>query len=361
MKKETKTALTVVSLVAASLLLWLAEKHLDPYMLRILNLIAINAIWAVSLNLIYGYTGQFSLGHAGFIAIGAYVTALLTVSPAKKEMFFMLKPPIWPISVIEWPLPPSLITASLMAALFGFLIGFPALQLRGDYMAIVTLGFSEIIRVLIMNLPSVTNGALGIKAVPPFTTPLWSWGCLAVTILIVKKLGDSSYGRAFKAIREDEVAAETMGISVFRHKLTAFTIASFFAGLGGVLWSHVVCSTDPNAFTFLLSYQVLIVTVMGGLGSLTGSVLGASIYVILAERLRPLDSSTTTIDVLGMTIRGHEGIRMLVISLLFVVIILFYRRGIVGSNEFSWQWLSSKLQGMFRKRERATRHDDPKN
>lgn len=349
MNKETGRVLTVISLVALSLLLWRAEKYLDPYMLRILNLIAINAIWAVSFNLIYGYTGQFSLGHAGFIAIGAYVTALLTVSPAKKAKFFMLEPPVWPISVIEWPLAPSLIIAILMAALFGFLIGFPALQLRGDYMAIVTLGFSEIIRVFIMNLPSITNGPLGIKAVPPFTTPLWSWGCLAIAIFIIKKLGESSYGRAFKAIREDEVAAETMGISVFRHKLMAFTIASLFAGLGGVLWSHVICSTDPNAFTFLLSYQVLIVTVMGGLGSLTGSVIGSIIYVTLAERLRPFDTPTTVINILGMTVRGHPGARMLVISTLFVLIILFYRRGIMGSNEFSWQWLFSKLQPIFKR------------
>jgi branched-chain amino acid transport system permease protein len=350
MKKETGRVLTVISLLTLSLLLWWAEKHLDPYMLRILNLIAINAIWAVSLNLIYGYTGQFSLGQAGFIAIGAYVTALLTVSPAKKAKFFMLEPPVWPISVIEWPLAPSLIIAILMAALFGFLIGFPALQLRGDYMAVVTLGFSEIIRVFIMNLPSITNGPLGIKAVPAFTTPLWSWGCLAITIFIIKKLGDSSYGRAFKAIREDEVAAETMGISVFRHKLMAFTIASLFAGLGGVLWSHVICSTDPNAFTFLLSYQILIVTVMGGLGSLSGSIIGSIIYVTLAERLRPLDTPTTVINILGMTVRGHPGTRMLVISTLFLLIILFYRKGIMGSNEFSWQWLSSKLQPIFKRR-----------
>jgi branched-chain amino acid transport system permease protein len=129
----------------------------------------------------------------------------------------------------------------------------------------------------------------------------------------------------------------------------AFTIASLFAGLGGVLWSHVICSTDPNAFTFLLSYQILIVTVMGGLGSLSGSIIGAIIYVTLAERLRPLDTPTTVINVLGMTVRGHPGIRMLVISTLFLLIILFYRKGIMGSNEFSWQWLSSKLQPIFKR------------
>jgi branched-chain amino acid transport system permease protein len=350
MKKDTGKILTGIGLAGICLLLWWADRNLDPYARRILNLIAINAIWAVSLNLIYGYTGQFSLGHAGFIAIGAYVTALLTVSPAKKAAFFMLEPPIWPISVIQWPFAPSLIIATLAAALFGFVIGFPALQLRGDYMAVVTLGFAEIIRVFIMNVPSVTNGAMGVKAVPPYTTLLWSWGCLAFAIFIVKKLGDSSYGRAFKAIGEDEVAAETMGISIFHHKLMAFTIASLFAGLGGVLWSHVVCSTDPNAFNFLLSYQVLIVTVLGGVGSLTGSVIGSTIFVLLQELLRPLDTPTTRVNLLGMTIQGHPGIRMLVISALFLLIILFYQRGIAGSKEFSWQRLSSKLQLIFKRK-----------
>jgi branched-chain amino acid transport system permease protein len=350
MKKDTGKILTAIGLAGICLLLWWADGNLDPYTRRILNLIAINAIWAVSLNLIYGYTGQFSLGHAGFIAVGAYVTALLTVSPAKKAAFFMLEPPIWPISVIQWPFAPSLIIATLAAALFGFVIGFPALQLRGDYMAVVTLGFAEIIRVFIMNVPSVTNGAMGVKAVPPYTTLLWSWGCLAFAIFIVKKLGDSSYGRAFKAIGEDEVAAETMGISIFHHKLMAFTIASLFAGLGGVLWSHVVCSTDPNAFNFLLSYQVLIVTVLGGLGSLTGSVIGSTIFVLLQELLRPLDTPTTRVSLLGMAIQGHPGIRMLVISALFLLIILFYQRGIAGSNEFSWQRLSSKLQLIFKRK-----------
>jgi len=349
MRTQTRRMLTGAAWVLLVVLLWWADRSLDPYMRRILNLIAINAIWAISLNLIYGYTGQFSLGHAGFIAIGAYVTALLTVSPDKKAAFFMLQPPIWPISVIHWPFAPALIIATLASAAFGFLIGFPALQLRGDYMAVVTLGFAEIIRVFIMNAPSITNGAMGVKAVPPYTTLLWSWGCVALAIFVVKKLGDSSYGRAFKAIGEDEVAAQTTGISIFHHKHLAFTIASLFAGLGGVLWSHLVCSTDPNAFTFLLSYQVLIVTVMGGLGSLTGSVVGAVAYVALAELLRPLDTPTTSLSILGLTLKGNPGTRMLLISLVFVLVILFYRRGLVGSNEFSWQWLHSKLQPILKR------------
>ena len=344
MKTQSGRLLTGAGVLLVALLLMWAEKNLDPYMRRILNLIAINAIWAISLNLIYGYTGQFSLGHAGFIAVGAYITALLTVSPAKKAAFFMLEPPIWPISVVEWPFVPALVAACLGAALFGFLIGWPALQLRGDYMAVVTLGFAEIIRVLIMNMPSITNGAMGVKAVPPYTNLFWSWGCVALAVYIVKKLGDSSYGRAFKAIREDEIAAQTMGINVFRHKRLAFTIAALFAGLGGVLWSHLISSTDPNAFAVTLSYQVLLITVMGGLGSLSGSIVGATIYVALSELLRPLDTPTTVLNVFGMTIRGHPGARMLLISVLFVLIILFYRRGIMGSREFSWSWLTSGIE-----------------
>jgi len=346
MKSRTGRVFSTGALLAAVAVLYWAERNLDPYTRRILNLIAINAIWAVSLNLIYGYTGQFSLGHAGFIAIGAYATALLTVSPAKKAAFFMLQPPIWPISVIEWPFAPSLLLATLLSAIFGYVIGFPALQLHGDYMAVVTLGFAEIIRVFIMNAPSLTNGAMGVKAVPPYTNLLWSWGCVALAIFVVRKLGQSSYGRAFKAIGEDEVAAQTMGIDVFHHKHMAFTIASMIAGLGGVLWSHLVCSTDPNAFSVLLSYQVLIVTVMGGLGSLTGSVVGATLFVGLSELLRPLDTPTSVVNILGLTIRGHPGSRMLLISVLFVLIILFYRKGIMADRELSWSWVHTRLQAL---------------
>lgn len=341
MSKQTSRILSVICLAVFFLFLWWAEGNLDPYMRRILNLIAINVIWAVTFNLIYGYTGQFSLGHAGFIAIGAYAAALLTLPLAQKVQNFFLVPLISPLNAIELPFLPSLIIAALMAGLVGILVGIPSLQLRGDYMALVTLGFAEVIRVIGMNLQSVTNGSLGLKGIPGHTNLLWSWGCAVVTIFIVWTLGSSSYGRAFKAIREDEVAAQTTGISLFYHKLMAFTVAALLTGLGGALLANLISTIDPNLFTFTLSYQVVTVTVLGGVGSITGSVLGSAIYVSLFELLRPIDQP---IVIGGLTIPGRPGMRMVMFSVVFLLVILFYRRGLMGSNEFSWQWLASKLR-----------------
>lgn len=344
MSRQTPRILTAISLVVLFVFLRWAEGNLDPYLRRILNLIAINIIWAVTFNLIYGYTGQFSLGHAGFIAIGAYTTALLTLSLAQKEQNFFLTPLIWPLSSLQIPFLPSLVVGALLAGFAGVLIGIPSLQLRGDYMALVTLGFAEVIRVISMNLQSITNGSLGLKGIPGYTNLLWSWGCAAFTIFIVRMLADSSYGRAFKAIREDEIAAETMGVSIFYHKLMAFAIAALFAGLGGGLFANLISTIDPNVFIYILSYQVVTVVVLGGVGSITGNVLGSAIYVSLFELLRPFDQPMTFGSI---TIPGRPGLRMVMFSIIFLLVILFYRRGLMGSNEFSWRWLLSKFQPLF--------------
>ncbi len=341
MKNATGKIPTIISLVVLFLFLWWAQTYLDAYLRRILNLIAINIIWAVTFNLIYGYTGQFSLGHAGFAAVGAYVTALLTMSPAQKEQNFFIAPCIWPLNSIQWSFLPSLILAGLLAAIVGFLIGIPSLQLRGDYMAIVTLGFGEIIAVINMNLQTITNGSLGLKGIPDHTNLLWSWLWAVVTIFIVKTLADSSYGRAFKAIREDEIAAETTGVSIFYHKIMAFTIASFFIGIGGGLYANLISTIDPRIFMFLLSYQVVTIVVLGGVGSITGNVLASALYISLFELLRPIDQP---MSIGFLTIPGRPGMRMVVFSILFLVVILFYRRGVMGANEFSWEWLLSKLR-----------------
>jgi branched-chain amino acid transport system permease protein len=215
------------------------------------------------------------------------------------------------------------------------------LQLRGDYMALVTLGFSEVIRVVGMNLQSVTNGSLGLKGIPGYTNLLWSWGCAVFTIFIVWTLGNSSYGRAFKAIREDEIAAETTGVSLFYHKLMAFAVAALFAGVGGGLLATLISTIDPNTFTFMLSYQVVTVTVLGGVGSITGNVLASAIYVSLFELLRPIDEA---IVIGSVTIPGRPGMRMVMFSVIFLLVILFRRRGLMGSNEFSWQWVTSRFR-----------------
>ena len=338
--------LTLLSLVVLFFALWWALDNLNPYVQRIMNLIAINIIWAVTFNLVFGFTGQLSLGHAGLIAVGAYTTAILTLSPDQKSQNFFLAPMMSPLDQMQWSFLPSLIMAGILAAFIGFVIGIPSLQFRGDYMAIVTLGLAEIIRVINMNLQTITNGTLGLKGIPSYTTLLWSWGAAVVTIAFIKTFVASSYGRALKAIRDDEMAASAMGINVFRHKMLAFVIASFFIGIGGGLYANLLSTIDPNVFIFLLSYQVVTIVVLGGVGSITGNVLGSVLYVSLFELLRPIDGP---LPIGPITIPGQPGMRMVLFSIIFLVVIIFYRRGLMGANEFSWGWLLTTL-GVWRKK-----------
>lgn len=207
--------LTILALIGLAAFLVYAQNNWDAYYLRILNLCAVFTIFAVTFNLIYGYTGQFSLGHAGFAAVGAYAAALLTMTPDQKVANFFLEPIVPLLRNVEWPFLPSLVVGGVLAALASILIGWPALRLRGDYLAIATLGFSEIIRILFVNWQRITNGALGLKGIPGYTNLYWSWGAALVAIFVVKRLVDSSYGRALRAVRDDEVAAQALGVRLF--------------------------------------------------------------------------------------------------------------------------------------------------
>jgi len=336
MKLNRKAIYSILALIVLVILLFFAESSLNPYYKRILNLCAIYGIFSVTFNLIFGYTGQFSLGHAGFAAIGAYVAALLTLSPTQKAVNFFLKPIISPLANIETPFILALIVGGLITALLSMLIAWPALRLRGDYLAIATLGFSEIIRVLMVNMQSLTNGALGLKGIPGYTNLFWSWGSLAVCLFVVKRLVDSSYGRAMSAVRDDEVAAEALGVNLFKHKMMAFGVSSFFVGVAGGLMANLISTIDPKVFLFTLTYQIVGVTVMGGMGSLTGSVISAFLYTVFLEALRPLESQFT---IGSLTIPGIPGMRMVIFSILLLLVILFYRKGLMGNKEFSWDGL----------------------
>ena len=338
MKLSRNTILTLVALVVVVVLLALAEKYLNPYLLRILNLCAIFSIYSVTFNLVFGYTGQFSLGHAGFAAVGAYVAALLTLTPTQKVSNFFLQPIVPLLSKVEIPFLPALVIGGILAALVGSFIAWPALRLRGDYLAIATLGFSEIIRILLVNMQPITNGALGLKGIPSYTNLFWSWGSLAVCLFVVKRLVDNSYGRAMRAVRDDEVAAEALGVNLFKHKIMAFAVSAFFVGVAGGLMANLISTIDPKVFLFTLTYQIVGITVMGGMSSLTGSVIAASLYTIFLELLRPIESQFT---IGSLTIPGIPGMRMVLFSILLLVVILFYRKGLMGTKEFSWDWVAN--------------------
>ncbi len=338
--------LTVVSAALMLLFMMWADSHLDAFQTRLLYSWAINSIFAVSFTLIYGHAGQFSLAHAGLAAVGAYVMALLTLSPHQKEVLFLLEPPIWPISVVQWPFVPSMLVSGLLAAVTGLFIGAPALRLRGDYFCMATLGFSELIRLVFANLPTVTNGAMGLRGIPRHAGLAWAWGLALLTIGVTKRLADSSYGRAIKAMREDEIAAEAAGVNLFRHKLLAMVVSSFFVGIGGALLAQLLATVEPRGFTSILTYGVITMAVLGGLGSISGSVIASGIYTFTAELLRAVESPRT---VLGIDIPGIPGMRVLIFSIMLLSLILFYRKGLMGRSEFSWDQLLSGLRTRFGK------------
>ncbi|KUO53614.1 MAG: ABC transporter permease [Desulfitibacter sp. BRH_c19] len=348
--KKRDTILTVLFIALLAVFLWQAGNHLDSYKIRILNLCAIYAILALSLNLINGFTGLLSLGHAGFMAVGAYTTALLTMSEATKEQNFFLVPIVEPLASITLPFLSALIIGGLLSAFVAFLIGAPTLRLRGDYLAIATLGFSEIIRIIFTNTQSITNGPLGLKSIPNNTNLWWTFGLALATFILIKALIDSSYGKALKAIREDEVAAESMGISLFKHKMIAFMIAAFFAAVGGGLLGSLIGAINPIMFRFILTFNVLLIVVMGGMGSMTGSVISAFVVTSGLEYLRVLDEN---INLGFIKLAGIPGLRMVVFAGLLMIVVIFFKNGLMGTREFTWNKLINffTIKKKFRKKE----------
>ncbi len=335
----------------------------------VLKKAAVYSLVAVSMNLLNGFTGLFSLGQAGFMLLGAYTYAILTVPSAMKEQVYylfggcafnfslvdMFKSVFGEtgaggaVSMILGSLI-ALILAGCVAGLFSYLIGIPVLRLKSDYLAIATLGFAEIIRAIFQwqKLGKITNGANMIKGFPTFSDFNITSGSQtilrlstfvpflisSICILLIVLLINSSYGRAFKAIRDDEVAAEAMGISLFKHKMMSFVISSFFAGVGGALFAMYVANAQAKAFTSVMTYEILLIVVIGGIGSVSGSVLATFLYVACSEWwLRFLDTEIYIGSFKVPLLRN--GFRMVVFSIVIMVIVLFFSQGIMGNREIS--------------------------
>ena len=340
MEKKTKIILNLLLTLLLALFLWWANGNLDGYKIQVLNLIAVNAILALSLNLIYGFTGMFSLGHAGFMAIGAYVSAILILPAAQKEMMYILEPIIWPFSVLEAPFFISVLAGGLIAALLGLLIALPVLRLGGDYLGIATLGFAEIIRVVFTNITPVTNGALGLKGIPPYANLGWNYFWCVLTFFVIVKLLSSNFGNCLRAIRDDEVAAKAMGINTFKCRAISFAVGAFFAGVGGALMGSLITTIDPKMINFQLTFNILMIVVAGGLGSITGSMVGAVVITVLLEWLRFVED---TIEIGSFVLVGIPGMRMVIFSLVLLLIILYRREGIIGGYEFSWDSVTRRF------------------
>lgn len=326
---------------------------------KVLQKGCVYAIVAVSMNLLNGFTGLFSLGQAGFMLIGAYVYSVFSVDDASREMVYSFSGK--PLINFQLPILLAILLAGIAAALFAFLIGLPVLKLKSDYLAIATLGFAEILRTIIQwdKLGPLTNGSFPISKLNTFKD-LLSNGPLrklsfvmpfflvaVVCITIIALMIRSTYGRAFKAIRDDEVAAEAMGINLARHKMLSFVTSSFFAGIGGAMYAVFVGSTNAAPFTSAMTYEILLIVVIGGIGSITGSILASLLYIASQEWwLRGLDSGTF----LGITSpMFRNGFRLVVFSVIIMIFVLFFRRGIMGDREFSSLGIARAIAGVPRR------------
>lgn len=311
--------------------LWYAGGHFDDYSINILSNISIFIILAVSYNLINGVTGQFSLEPNGFVAVGAYVTALILLDGEAKAFQYDLEAPTAFIMGFHSD---SFILALLASGVFSVILAlclsFPVFRVRGDYLAIVTLGFGFIIRIIAINQPEITNGSLGLIDVPEFANLYWCGGICIVSVILILNIIYSKYGRAMKAVRDDEDAAMAMGVNTFKIKTIAFCTSAFFEGVGGGLLASLLTSVSPDQFSFMLTFQLLIIIVLGGLGSTTGAIIGTVFVIGGAEWLRFLDES---MNIFGYQTPALPGFRMVIFSLLLIFVMLFAREGIMGKKE----------------------------
>jgi branched-chain amino acid transport system permease protein len=303
--------------IALSFLVSLFANQINSYWLFISYDIGINIILAVSLNLINGYTGQFSLGHAGFMAVGAYTAAVIT------NQFGELNSYLSGAVFLG-----ALLAGGLLAAVAGLLVGIPTLRLRGDYLAIVTLGFGEIIRVVFQNMQSV-GGARGLSVMHGWTNFFWAFGFAAVTVYVVTALVHSTYGRGFIAVRDDEVAASAMGISTTKYKVTAFVVGAFFAGIAGGLYAHSKQFITPGGFNFMQSIAIVVMVILGGMGNTIGVIIAAILLTLLPEGLRQL-ADYPHLGWIGET-------RMIIYSLLLIVLMLTRPQGLFSLKKSSVQ------------------------
>lgn len=294
----------------------------NSFWLQIVIFIGINITLAVSLNLINGYTGQFSLGHAGFMAIGAYVAAYLSTERSAGLFTALGGANTFSISVLFVGV---LIAGGLAAAVAGLIVGVPSLRLKGDYLAIVTLGFSEIIRVLIQNTNAV-GGPRGYSGIAGYTTLFWTYSIAAITIYVVVSLIDSTYGRGFLTVRDDEVAAEAVGINTTRYKVTAFVLGAFFAGVAGGLYAHSTTYINPSGFDFQRSIEIVVMVILGGMGSTAGVALAAIVLTLLLEYLRFVSGYEWLPDI----VRRIAANRMIIYSLVLIALMLLRPQGLFG-------------------------------
>lgn len=301
------------------LLIFVFRSTLNEYILSIINFIGIYIILAVSLNMTNGFVGLFSLGHPGFMAVGGYVTAILTFPISRKAMFLEL--PQW-LAGLELPFFPALLIGGISGALVAIVVGLLVLRLRGHYLAVATMGFLIIVQVMITNWDSVTRGPLGLNGLEELTNLWWVYPWVIVTVYVSWKIKFSSYGRSMLAVREDDLAAQCLGINLFFTRITALTLGAFFAGIAGGLWAHLITAITPTSFSLIMAFHIVVMVVVGGTGSVTGSFTAAIIFSVLTEIFRPLEESLEL-----------YGISEIFMAAILIIILIYRPEGLFGTRE----------------------------
>ncbi len=292
----------------------------DDYILTLACIAGLWVMQSVSLNITNGFSGLFSLGHPAFMMIGGYVAAIMVMPPGRKESFLSDLPAF--LAAMEWTLLPAVLLGGIVAAIAAVLIGAPVLRLKGHYLAVATLAFTIIVQNIISNLDGLTRGALGLNGLPALTTIWWAWGFAVLTIITAWVIKYSALGRMMAAVRDDELAASSSGIPVAAVKLTAFVVGAFFAGMSGGLFAHLVLVITPSSFTISTAFMLVVVIVVGGSGSITGSVLIAIAFTLFTEVIKPVESEL-----------GLYGLSQMVIALLLLASLLIKPSGLFGGNE----------------------------
>ena len=369
---KKKTIFTAAMLAVLLAVCVVVDMTLPSYhiVVVVIKKATVYSLVAVSMNLLNGFTGLFSLGQAGFMLLGAYAYGVLTIPVDKRASVYQY----FDGGAIQFSLPEifsgalgdtvgtvvgmlaALLVGGILAALLAYLIGLPVLRLKSDYLAIATLGFAEILRAFFQwnTLGPITNGSNLLKSYPAFShaTPYVILAGLMIAVIVL--LINSTYGRAFKAIRDDEIAAEAMGINLAKHKMQAFLISSFFAGIGGALLAMFQSSVQANTFTSTMTYEILLIVVIGGIGSITGSIIGSFLYIACSEWwLRFLDDPAPYLHVNISFMR--PGFRMLVFSVVIMIVVLFFRKGIMGDREFSWDGIINFFGKLFKKKDKSAK------
>jgi branched-chain amino acid transport system permease protein len=337
LNRATAAALSLSGLAALALVVWAIPQLINDYFVRVLIVMCINAILVASLSVANGFTGVFSLGHVGFVAIGAYASGILSM-PLKAKASYLPNLPDW-LAALHLSFLPATVVAGLLCVAVAFVVGAPLMRLSGHFVSVATLGFLIIVNIVIINASDFTRGARTFTGVPLQTNLAWAAGWLVLTLIVLARVVYSPAGRRYRAVREDTIAAQAIGLSVLRTRLSAYMLGAFFAGIGGSLYGHYLGSFSPHSFYMAYTFALISMLVIGGMQSLTGAVLGVVVVTLCSEVLRNLERG---LDFGAFSVPPLYGASQIVLGILFILVMIFRPTGIMGDREIGF--------GLFRQR-----------